>query len=236
MEDWRQHALPDAGPEGWQAGQPEFELARAFLAGPAGARVPEELKALLASHAGLGPVGLQQGIPAYQVKLDGQPGGSQRCDLLATGTGREGRSAVVLEAWSDGGFGPRLADQLQRSRPGSQWALRIQRLCEAVLGVPAEKVPALRGGLIHRAAAALRAAEIEKAATAILIFIEFRPKDSRGQQRKGNLGDIDALATALGGGPLKNGVLTGPFRVPGGHEIPASVPLFLGKTVRLLGE
>jgi hypothetical protein len=143
---------------------------------------------------------------------------------------------VVIEAWSDGGFGPKISDQLNRSRPGSQWAQRIGRLCEAVLGRSAAASGSLLGGLVHRAAAALRAAEGEKAAVAVLVFYEFRRKDGRGQQRKGNLAAIDALVTALGGEPLKDGVLSGPFRVPGGGEIPASVPLFIGRAVRLLPE
>jgi hypothetical protein len=234
MEDWLLHAPPDGGVAAWQAGQPEYELARAIFSKDAGTRVPDELKALLASNAVLGAVRLTQGIPAYQVRLDGEAGGSQRCDLMGVGTGREGRCAVVVEAWSDGGFGPRIADQLKRGRPGSQWARRIGRLCEAVLGKSAAEAGGLRGGLIHRAAAALRAAEGEKAAVAVLIFHEFRRKDSRGQQRKGNITDIDALVAAVGGQPLKDGVLAGPFRIPGGNEIPASVPLFIGKTVRLL--
>lgn len=231
---WLEHAPPAAGAAAWEAGQPEFELARAIFAQPAGASVPDELKPLLVSHPGLGPLRLGQGIPGYQVRLDGETGGSQRCDLLGIATGREGRGAVVLEAWSDGGFGPLIATQLQRSRPGSRWGLRIGRLCEAVLGRPAADCGTLRGGLVQLAAAALMAAEGEKAAVAILVFCEFRRKDGRGQQRQGNLTAIDDLAVSLGGKPLREGILAGPFRVPGGHDIPASVPLFLGRTVRLL--
>jgi hypothetical protein len=66
------------------------------------------------------------------------------------------------------------------------------------------------------------------------VFFEFRPKGGRGQQRVGNAAALDALSEALGGSALKEGVLAGPFRVPGGHDIPASVPLFLGKALRLL--
>ena len=235
-DEWLQEAPPPAEAAPWEAGQAEFELARALFRVPGKALVPDELQALLASHSGLGPLRLVQGIPGYLVRLDDQPGGSQRCDLLGVVNGREGRGAVVIEAWSDGGFGPKISDQLKRSRPGSQWAQRIGRLCEAVLGRSAAASGNLLGGLIHRAAAALRAAEGEKAAVAVLVFYEFRRKDGRGQQRKGNLAAIDALVTALGGGPLKDGVLSGPFRVPGGGEIPASVPLFIGRAVRLLPE
>lgn len=231
---WLQEAPPADGAALWTAGHPEFELAKALFSKTGTASVPEELKLLLTSHPGLGPLKLVQGIPGYQVRLDGQPGGSQRCDLLAVATGREGRSAVVIEAWSDGGFGPIIADQLKRSRAGSQWVQRIEQLCHALFGKSAAECSHLRGGLIHRAAAALRAAEGEKSAVAVLVFYEFRRKDGRGQQRKGNLDSMDALATALGSAPLKDGHLSGPHRVPGGGDIPASVPLFIGRTVRLL--
>ena len=237
-EEWFQEAPPAEDAAAWSAGQGEFELAKAVFAagsgGGTGSSVPAELQAVLSSHAGLGPVRLSHGIPGYLVRLDEGTGGSQRCDLLAMGAGREGRVAVVVEAWSDGGFGPLIGDQMKRSRPTSQWTLRIDRLCEAVVGKRAVECGKLRGGLIHRVAAALRAAEGEKAAVAMLIFCEFRPKDGRGQQRKRNLADLDALVAALGGTALKEGVLAGPFRVPGGHEVPASVPLFVGRTVRLL--
>ena len=234
VDDWGQHAPPAEGAASWQAGQAEYELARAFFPEGGAAQVPPELAALLASSAALGGVNLQQGIPGYQVKLDGQPGGALRCDLLALGRGREGRSAVVVEAWSEGGFGPLVVDQIKRSRPGSQWVKRMDRLGEALLGRRAAELGGLRGGLLQRVGAALRAAEGEKAAVAVVVFYEFRAKGGRGQQRGGNLADLDALSGALGGGALKEGVLAGPFRVPGGHDIPASVPLFLGKALRLL--
>lgn len=246
--EWFQEAPPGEDAAAWAPGQGEFELAKAIFDGTVGSgsggsggsggagvsTVPAELQAVLCSHAGLGPVRLSHGIPGYLVRLDEAAGGSQRCDLLAVGAGREGRVAVVVEAWSDGGFGPLIGDQLKRSRPTSQWTRRIDRLCEAVAGKRAMECTQLRGGLIHRVAAALRAAEGEKAAVAMLIFCEFRPKDGRGQQRKRNLNDLDALVAALGGTALKDGILAGPFRVPGGHEVPASVPLFIGRTVRLL--
>ncbi len=234
--EWLLEAPPAEGPEGWASGQPEFELASALFSKSGAATVPDELKSLLGSHPGLGPLKLVQGIPGYQVRLDHQPGGSQRCDLLGVATGREGRSAVIIEAWCDGGFGPVISDQLKRSRPGSQWVQRIGQLCQALFGKPAASCGTLRGGMVHRAAAALRAAEGEKAAVAVLVFYEFRRRDGRGQQRKGNLTSMNALVAALGGDPLKDGILSGPFRVPGGGEIPASVPLFIGRIVRLLPE
>lgn len=233
---WLEEAPPADGAAVWTAGHPEFELARAVFSKPGVVAVPDELKALLASHPVLGPLKPVQGIPGYQVRLDNQSGGSQRCDLFAVATGREGRSALVIEAWSDGGFGPVVADQLKRSRPGSQWVQRINQLCQALFGRSAGECGHLRGGLIHHAAAALRAAEGEKSAVAVLVFYEFRRRDGRGQQRKGNLTSMDALVGALGGSSLKDGVLSGPFRVPGGGDIPASVPLFIGRTVRLLAE
>ena len=82
VDDWWQQAPPEEGAAGWGPGQAAFELARAFFPEAGLAQVPPELAALLASSAALGGVSLVQGIPGYQVKLDGQPGGSQRCELL----------------------------------------------------------------------------------------------------------------------------------------------------------
>ena len=113
-DEWLQEAPPPAEAAPWEAGQAEFELARALFRVPGKALVPDELQALLASHSGLGPLRLVQGIPGYLVRLDDQPGGSQRCDLLGVVNGREGRGAVVIEASGD----MKALDQLvERLRP-----------------------------------------------------------------------------------------------------------------------
>ena len=232
--EWAQHAAPAADGSVWIAGQAEFELAHAFFPKPGDAMIPEVLQKMMNSNPVIGVQQWVQGIPGYQVKPDVQSDSTHRFDLMGVTAGSEGRCALGIEAWTDGGFGPLIADQLKRSRPGSQWASGIQRLSKAVLSVSAAESGHLRSGLIHAAAAALRAAEIEKAAIAVLVFYEFRPRDGRGQQRHGNLSALDALSAALGGQPLKEGVLSGPFRVPGGSDIPASVPLFLGRLVSFL--
>jgi len=231
LEEWKQLAPPPEPEREWGAGKAAQEWAGSFFGKDGLVQVPLDLAGLLNSQAQLGPVRLTGLIPEYRVKLDSQPGGSWRCHGLATGACREGRVAVMVHARTEEGFGPRIGDQLKRSKPGSQWALRMSRMAESVLGVTLADCGTLRADLVLLAAAALLAAEGEKAGSAILVFQEFRPKETRPLQLQQNSADLDAFARALGGKALKPGFLTGPFRVPGGHEVPASVPLYLGKTV-----
>ena len=232
--DWLRLAPPPDAPVAWQDGSPTREFARLFYNPEGRVQVPPGLGKILTTHPGLGAVTLQSLIPEYLVALDTLPGGSQRSHAVSIGTSREGRVAVMQHARTDEGFGPLISDQLKRGKPGSQWALRAARLAEAVLGLPLKDGGALRGELLRLAAAALRAAEIETSGTAVLLFHEFRPKAARAAQVKRNADDLDSFSKALGGKPLKDSILTGPFRVPGGHDIPASVPLYLGKITTLL--
>lgn len=234
--DWLRLAPPPDPEQEWAPGHAAWEFAASFFpADQPGPRVPADLEQLLASSASAcGPVRLQSLIPEYLVRLDAEKGGSQRGNALASGMCREGRAAVFLHARTDEGFGPLIGDQLKRSRPGSVWVSRMTRLTEALLGRPLTDCSHLRSGLILLAAAALRAAEAEKSAVACLVFQEFRPHPSRPLQVKQQAADLDAFSASFGGPPLRNLMLAGPFRVPGGPEVPASVPLFLGKTTTLL--
>ena len=232
--DWFRLAPPASGEAAWQKGQADREFADLFFNHEGTPAVPQVLGKTLTTHAGLGAVTLQSMIPAYLIALDPLPGGSHRCHAVAIGTCREGRVAVTQHARTEEGFGPLISDQLKRGKPGSQWASRAARLAEAILGRPLHSSGALRGELLRLAAAALRVAEVEKAGTAVLLLHEFRAKTARPPQVKRDATDLDAFASALGDKPLKDGFLTGPFRVPGGHEIPASVPLYLGKITTLL--
>lgn len=234
VEDWQRLAPPPEAAGAWADGSPEREFARLFFNHEGRVQVPQVVGKILTTHPGLGAVTLQSMIPEYLIALDNKPGGSQRCPAVAIGTCREGRVAVTSHARTEEGFGPVISDQLARGKPGSQWAARAARLAEAILGRPLEECGNLRGELLRLAAAALRIAETEKSGTAVLLFHEFRPKAARPLQVKRNMEDLDSFAKALGGKPLKDGFLTGPFRVPGGHEIPASVPLYLGKLTTLL--
>ncbi len=225
-------ALEDRGAT--QEASAEREFVRLFFDHEGRVVVPQVLGKILTTHAGLGVVTLQSMIPEYHIALDAGPGGSQRCHAVAIGTCREGRVAVAQHARASEGFGPLLADQLKRGKPGSLRAARAARLADAVLGRSVEACAPLRSGLLELAAAALRIAEVEKSGTAVLVLHEFLPKTARAAQVKCNADDLDAFAQALGGKSLKDGFLTGPFRVPGGHEIPASVPLFLAKIRTLL--
>ena len=233
-EDWQRLAPPPQGESTWADGEPVRDFARLFFDPDGRVQVPPVLSKMLTTHAILGSVSLQSLIPEYRIALDGLPGGSQRCDAVAVGTSREGRVAGMWHARTEEGFGPLISDQLKRGKPGSQWAARAGRLAEAVLGRPLDTCGNLRGELLRLAAASLRAAEAEKAASAVLIFHEFRPKAARASQMKGNAADLDAFVKCLGGKQLRDGFLTGPFRVPGGNEVPASVPLYLGKITTLL--
>lgn len=234
VDDWQRLAPPPASATLWADGMPEREFARIFFNHEGRVQVPQVVGKVLTTHAGLGAVTLQSMIPEYLIALDAQPGGSQRCHAVAIGSCREGRVAVTQHARTGEGFGPLISDQLQRGKPGSQWAARAARLAAAVLGRELAACGGLRGELLRLAAAALRVAETEKSGTAVLLFHEFRPKAARPLQVKRNADDLDAFAKALGGLPLKDGFLTGPFRVPGGDGVPASVPLYLGKLTVLL--
>ena len=236
IEDW-QEVAPHPGTAGTGARQVSGavgEFARLFFNHEGRVQLPQTLGRLLTTHAGLGAVTLQSMIPEYLIALDAAPGSSQRFDAVAIGTCREGRVAVSQHALIEEGFGPLISNQLKRGKPGSQWAARATRLAAAVTGRPLEKCGSLRGDMLRLTAAALRVAEAEKAAVAVLVFHGFRPKNTRTPQVKRDADDLDAFAKVLGGKPLREGFLTGPFRVPGGHEVPASVPLYLGKIVTLL--
>jgi len=249
VEAWFEAAPPKSGKAHWKDGRSAKELARSwFPSGSAGPVVPDEFRALLASHPELEGITLLEGQPELRIAIDDLPGEPCNADLalLADAAGR--RVAITVEALADETFGDRVeavlrgaASDLARDRPTNR-VERVRTLAAALLPAWKEGDPhlgELRYQLLTGVAGSLAHARSTGAGCALFVVHELvdlaRTKESR---RRNNREDLDRFVRRLTGGAverLQRGVLAGPVRVPGNAHIPGTMDLYLGKVRRDLG-
>lgn len=237
VAEWFRKAPPKSPKVQWQDGRSAKELANAWFRSGLAA-VPEEVEQVLKSaFPGWSAV---EAHVENEVPLD-ELGGEQRTiELLMLGECEAGRAAVSVEATADESFGDFIGVYYDRckSKTASKVPARIEALVEAVLGGPltAERRN-LRYGLLHSTAAAIVEARNCEAAFAVLLVFEFLSDGLNEKRVETNRKDYDNWLAALR--PWASGAsvagLEGPFLVPGSGQIPADLPLFVGRVSLRLG-
>ena len=237
VEDWFKFAPPKRKNH-WVDGRSAMELAKAWFPFHGTPIVPPEFSCLINSSEVLGSLKPEWGEPEVTVRFDPFGGERRNCDLLVMAVTESGHVAISVEAKSDELFGNRtVAEAFRRgsSTTGSKVPERICRLTSAVLGLPVDECGTLRYQLLYGIGAALAAAKIHSASTALFVVHEFVTHLTNDVKRAQNATDLHNFLCALTKGvvgQLSAGHLVGPFRVPGNDYIPKSTDLFIGKAVR----
>src|SRR5690606_31365169 len=137
----------------------------------------------------------------------------------------------------------RAAERRRERGERSNGDRRARELADALLGTGAgvdPTVESLRYQMLTASAGALAYANADGAAVAVLVILEFVDRQERhtGPARlRANAKDLDAFVARLSDGAvagLETGVLAGPFTVPGNGHWGNAMPLFIGKTRRVL--
>ncbi len=196
--------------------------------------VPAELVTLFQQHPLTDGLEITSVLPELETKLDTFPGKGRVHDVVALGDGPAGRMLVAIEAKVRETFGPTVGEAYAAGsqRRGSNAPKRIEQLVRAVLGRDVEDARELRYQLVHAVAGTLIQARAEGAKLAVFVVHEFVRDDV---VITDNHADLMAFLAALGGANASElPVLSGPYHVSGGANVPGDVPLLIGKvTARL---
>jgi hypothetical protein len=147
-----------------------------------------------------------------------------------------GRIEISVEAKADEPFSKLVGERFDKGKKcsGSNVPKRICLLASAVLGRQVEEVRDLRYQLLHGTAAALSVAKLRGAKAALFVVHEFVNDCTDDAKHQPNANDLNKFVSALGtlSTDVPDGVLLGPFRVPGNAYIPGDIDLFIGKAVQ----
>lgn len=192
---------------------------------------------LLKSSRLLDDIRLCDAEPEVLVSFDPFKGGDRNCDLLVHGVCKRGKLVISVEAKADERFDSSVGRKFDIGERTERSKLpeRIRRLTSAVLDKSVAECRELRYQLLQGTAAALSAAAKHEAAIAIFVVHEFVTECTGDANHQKNAEDLNRFVSALSGvanQQVRDGVLLGPFLVPGNAYIPASVQLFIGKATR----
>jgi len=236
VESWFEFAPPKEGARQWVDQRSAKELAKAFCGSVVA--VPRELLALLNSNPTLGPIDIVDAWPEHKIALDSFRGETRNADLAAIANGRDGTVSVTVEAKADESFGELIRSVLAGPREKSNVPARVEALARGLFGGSGEEISDLRYQLLHAAAASLIFAAEHQATAAVFAVFEFCGPSCSQENLRRNKQDLERLLVLLGqpGGTFQDGQLFGPFAVPGSGRIPGTIPLFVGKTIREVGQ
>ena len=201
-EDWTRPKRP----EHWKAGRSAMELAKAWFRDGALA-VPEEFKAVLASHSRFSDLTIEQGVPELVTPLP-QRGEGRNHDLALVGKTPSERVTICVEAKADEPFGAQtvkeyLGSALRRRADGERTNVpeRIVSLLAMLgrdvdrleyppwQGVPYQLLTAICGTLIQ--------ARRDDASCAVLTVHEFRTRYTSDETQAGNHRELLAFFRAV---------------------------------------
>ena len=241
VDEWFTYAPPKGLEKQWVDGRSAKECARAWFPEPGNPRVPSELQQLWSSHSDIGQVTLIEGTPELPVRLDDYRGETRNADMVAWGSCASGAVLVSIEAKADEPFGPTLAEEMDLAKsPNSNIPKRVNGLCEALLGRPYAAEPSihhLRYQLFTGCAGALIEAKQKHAALAVFCVHEFLGSATAPENLERNAADFKEFIRHLMPSwrdEIEPGRLIGPARPFGGGYVSSAVPLYVGKTVRVV--
>jgi hypothetical protein len=241
VADWHALAPPEHDMSKWADGRSAKELAKAWFPVAGDPQVPPELRALLDSRRETRGTVFDMGEPERITPFDDCSGGGRDADIVLWGHGPCGKVLLGVEAKADEAFGEPAAEHVRKRtalNPESRAHERFELLCRGVLGIGSDddQARALRLQLLTATAGTLVEAETYGADAALLVVHEFI---GRTNPRKvaANAADLNSFIRLLSKGrteAISQGMLAGPFSVPGNKNFAGTKRLFVGKCRRVL--
>lgn len=205
--------------------------------------MPSELTTLLTSHALTRDLAVATVLPEFDTSLAGESGGPRRHDLLLLCSTAASRVVVGVEAKTDEPFDETLARRIRRVEKiidaggASAQVTRARRLSRALFGrdvirADGELDAALRRNpyqLLAGAAGTLIEAGTRGADLSVFCVHALHRSGLDARRLRANLDGFQAFVAAVAGAGahVAEGVLAGPYLVPGGEGVPR-IPLLLG--------
>lgn len=240
LDYWLLHAPPAGGQRQWVPGRSALELASRWIAV---GDIPEEVRRLLDSALSLRGFVADLAIAERRTAFD-EFRAPRAHDLLLIGAAGSKKTIIAIESKSDEPFGSRVTTALSRAekQPCTDLRMRVDKLQRALFpqGTSEGAMHALRYQLLYGVAGTLAEAASWQASQAVFVVHEFLADNVSQKAVQNNSVALDGFLAILGLGPLQEGRLAGPIRVPGrspsGRDpgIPADVGLFIGKATNRL--
>ena len=244
VDDWYKFAPPKKGALQWKDGRSAKELTKAWCANASGPSPPKEFLQLMAPLIDSNQLAHASAWPELQVPIDNLPGEPPNIDLAILSDGKQGRTAICIEAKADEPFGRYVAEMydvaVKHREQGEKTGVpdRIIYLENNLLPERNANLPdreEIRYQLLTGTAAALAVAKLHKAQVAVFVIHEFLFAGHVNEEKvKQNAQDLSRYVIRLTGGAITSvpeGVLLGPLSIPSSESIWGGVSLYLGKVV-----
>jgi hypothetical protein len=243
VEDWFRLAPPARGKTQWVDAKSAKTCAEVWLQHVADGGPPEVL-ALLRTHRALATAVLERAEPEARIAFDARAGNTRNADLAIVARDQHGPIAVTVEAKAGETFGETVADALvdglesKVATPTSAKLARIEDLARALLpprprGMP--KIGPMRYQLLTAVAGTLAHATQLKATRAVMIVHQFDTARTTAAMHVESMSDLQAFLRRLAGDEdlvIQDGVLLGPFLVPGRPLFMEPAELYVGTVTR----
>ncbi len=242
VDEWFKFAPPKKGALQWKDGRSAKELAKAWCEGKKNPSPPEEFLQLLAPIVSADHLADTVGWPEHKVRIDDLPGEPPNIDLAIVSNGKQGLTAICIEAKADETFGRYVSEMYvaaaKRIEQGEKTGaieridyLEHQLLLDGNANLPGRAE--IRYQLLTGTAAALAMAKLHQAQVAVFVIHEFLYAGHvRKEKVKQNALDLNRFVTRLTGGAVttvKEGCLLEPLSLPSPKSIWGGVSLYIGK-------
>lgn len=240
LDCWLLHAPPAGGQRQWVPGRSALELASRWIAV---GDIPEEVRRLLDSALSLRGFVADLAIAERRTAFD-EFRAPRAHDLVLIGAAGSKKTIIAVEAKSDESFGLRVRTAMAQAEkaPRTDLPTRVDKLGHALFprGTSKGTLDALWYQLLYAVAGTLAEAASWQASQAVFVVHEFLADHVSQKAVQNNSVALDSFLAILSLGPLQDGRLAGPIRVPGrspsGRDpgIPTDVDLFIGKATHRL--
>ena len=242
VKDWFRVAPPKKGIVQWKDGRSAKELAKAWCGRSDYPSPPEEFRHLLSPLVTAEQLGKAEGWPEHVVRIDDLPGEQPNIDLAVMCDGRQGRTAICIEAKADESFGKYVSEMRAAATKKIAQGIRtraidrIERL-EKLLFPDSLRSPSdeadLRYQLLTGTAATLAFAKLHQAPVGVFVVHEFLLAPHFAEKKVAeNDADLSRFVTQLTFGAVRSvtdGALQSPVIGPLQQRSWGGVSLYLGK-------
>ena len=242
IDDWFRLAPPKKGALQWKDGRSAKELARTWCGRNNSPSPPEEFLDLLMPLVNAVQLAGAIGWPEHQVPIDDLRGEPPNIDLAIVSEGKQGRTAICVEAKADEPFGEYALtihdSAMKRIKQGVKTGAlkRLLHLEENLLPDPSADLPGrseIRYQLLTGTAAALALAKSHQAPVAVFVVHEFsfagHVDEKKKRQNKVDLNRFVMRLTRGSTTSIREGVLLGPLSPPSPRIDWGGVSLYIGK-------
>ena len=243
IDDWFALAPPKDGLSQWVDGRSAKESAKAWLNAKGG--MPLEIAALLSFRADIGPLTVERVEPECLLAFDDHRG-PRNADIAIWAQDANGPLAITVEAKADEPYDRLVADVFDASmetlleKVNSKALTRVADLSRCLFGARRGEqahVMALRYQLMTATAGTLALARSMNATRGVVIVHEIISASCMQAKLDVNAHDWKRFLNRISGGTVtdvQDGVLYGPFTVPGAPLFDEPATLYFGKAVRRL--